>query len=219
MKKIVIILSVLLITSSCGERTTKKQEVSNTENVPSLENNQVKADLSPHLSFKGVPIDGKLSEYVSKMKQNGFTFEGTEDGIVILRGDFAGCKGCTVGVATLKQKDLVSKITVIFPEQKTWSSLSGNYFSLKEMLTEKYGEPSESIEKIDTPSYSTPKDDGERMYAVQFDKCKYHTTYETEKGRIELSIEHNGVLSCFVMLSYRDKINGDIIKAKAKDDL
>jgi len=219
MKKIVMILSVLLITSSCGGQTTKKQEISSTEKEPSVENNQVNADLSPHLSFKGVPIDGKLSEYVSKMKQSGFTLEGTEDGIAVLRGDFAGYKGCTVGVVTLKQKDLVSRITVIFPERDTWSSLSGNYFSLKEMLTEKYGKPSESIEKFDTPSYATPRDDGDRMHAVKMDNCKYKTTYETEKGRIELSIDHESVMSCYVRLSYYDKINSDIIKAKAIDDL
>jgi len=172
---------------------------------------------SDHLTFKGVPIDGTLSEYVSKMKQNGFTLVGTENGIAMLRGDFAGFKDCIVGVATLKQKDLVSKITVIFPERDTWSSLSGNYFSLKEMLTEKYGEPSKSVEEFQT--YSEPRDDGDRMHAVKMDNCKYHTTYETEKGRIELSIDHESVMSCFVRLSYYDKINSDIIKAKAIDDL
>jgi len=172
---------------------------------------------SDHLTFKGVPIDGTLNEYVSKMKQNGFTLVGTEDGIAMLRGDFAAYKDCIVGVATLKQKDLVSKITVIFPERDTWSSLSGNYFDLKEMLTQKYGEPSKSVEKFDT--YSEPRDDGDRMYSVKMDNCKYYRTYETDKGSIQLSIEHNSVLSCYVLLSYYDKNNSDIIKAKALDDL
>jgi len=172
---------------------------------------------SDHLTFKGVPIDGTLNEYVSKMKQNGFTLVGTGDGIAMLRGDFAAYKDCIVGVATLKQKDLVSKITVIFPERDTWSSLSGNYFDLKEMLTQKYGEPSKSVEKFDT--YSEPRDDGDRMYSVEMDNCKYYRTYETDKGSIQLSIEHNSVLSCYVLLSYYDKNNSDIIKAKALDDL
>ena len=218
MKKIVIILSLLvLFTSSCGGQVTKKQEVGNTENLPLLKNNQVNADESPHLAFKGVPIDGTLAEYVSKMKQNGFTQIGIEDGVAMLKGDFAAYKNCIVGVATLKQKDLVSRITVIFPKCDTWSSLSSNYFSLKEMLTEKYGKPSECVEKFQT--YSEPRDDGSKMYEVEFDRCKYYTTYETKKGRIHLSIEHDGVMSCFVMLSYYDKINSDIIKSKAIDDL
>jgi len=217
MKKTVIILSILLIASSCGGQTTNKQEVGETKNVPPLEKQQTNADSSPHLVFKGVPIDGKLNEYIAKMKQNGFSQIGTEDGVSILQGDFAGYKNCIVGVATLKQKDLVSKITVIFPEQNTWSSLSGNYFSLKEMLTQKYGNPSDVVEKFE--SYSQPRDDNDRMHQVGMDRCKYYTIYETEKGSIELSIEHESFLRSFVMLSYFDKINSDIIKAKAIDDL
>jgi hypothetical protein len=44
---------------------------------------------SSHLTFKGVPIDGTLNEYVTKMKQNGFTLTSTEDGVAMLKGDFA----------------------------------------------------------------------------------------------------------------------------------
>ncbi len=82
------------------------------------------------------------------MEENGFTHISTEDGIALLKGDFASYKNCTVGVARLKQKDLVSKITVMFPVSDTWSYLWSNYSSLKEMLTEKYGEPSKCVEKF-----------------------------------------------------------------------
>lgn len=178
---------------------------------------QSNSDSLGHLTFKGVPIDGTLDGYVSKMKKSGFTHVGTEDGVAMLRGDFAGYKNCIVGVSTLKQKDLVSKVAVIFPAMETWSSLSSDYYLLKELLTEKYGEPAESVEEFDTRSQ--PRNDNHRMHEVEFDNCKYHTTYETEKGSIELSIGHDGVLSCFVTLVYRDKINGNILRAKALGDL
>lgn len=172
---------------------------------------------SPHLTFKGVPIDGTLNEYVQMMKQKGFTYLGTEDGMAFLKGDFASYKGCMVGVATLKQKDLVSKITVIFPNCETWAGLSNNYFSLKDMLTEKYGKPAEVTEKFQ--GYSEPRDDNSRMHEVKMDRCKYVTIFETPKGDIQLYIGHNSMMSCYVMLSYFDKINGDVIRAKAMDDL
>ena len=172
---------------------------------------------SPHLAFKGVPIDGTLNEYVQKMKQKGFDYLGTENGIAILTGDFAAYKGCTVGVTTLKQKDLVSKITVIFPNCETWDGLASNYFSLKDMLTEKYGRPADVTEKFQ--GYSEPRDDNSKMYEVKMDRCKYVTTFETPKGDIQLYIGHNRMTSCYVMLSYFDKINGDVIRAKAMDDL
>lgn len=172
---------------------------------------------SQHLSFKGVPIDGTLDEYVQTMKQKGFDYIGTEEGIAILTGDFTAYKGCTLYVATLKQKDLVSKITVISPNCETWTTLANNYFSLKEMLTEKYGKPADVTEKF--RSYSEPRDDNDRMYNVKMDRCKYVTTFETPKGDIQLSIGHNSVMSCYVLLSYFDKINGDVIRAKAMEDL
>ncbi len=170
-----------------------------------------------HLTFKNVPIDGTLAEYVSKMKQNGFVHIQTEDGIAILNGDFAGYKGCAVGVSTLKQEDLVNKIVVIFPDKKTWSTLYGNYFDLKQMLTEKYGTPSEVVEKFD--SYSEPRDDEDRMYRVKRDNCKYYSIWEIDKGEIQLSITHSGVINCNVTLAYLDKTNSAKIKAKAIDDL
>ncbi|WP_316808077.1 hypothetical protein [Pedobacter agri] len=173
---------------------------------------------SQHLTFKGVPITGTLIDYTLKMKENGFTHLATKDGTAILKGDFAGYKSCTVGVSTLKQKDLVHQIAVVFPDRETWSTLYSNYSSLKELLTEKYGKPTIVVEKFGD-SNSDDKDDNAKMYEVKFDRCKYYTTWETEKGDIEVSIEHNSVINCFVKLAYFDKINGAIIRAKAKDDL
>ena len=178
---------------------------------------QVSTNESEHMTFKGVPIDGTLNAYVTKMEKSGFEHIETEDGVAILTGDFAGYKDCFIGVVTLEPKNLVSKITVIFPELDTWSELAANYYYLQELLTEKYGEPSDVLEKFDT--YSEPDEDRGRMHEVQMDNCKYYTTYETEKGSIQLSIDHESVFSCFVRLSYFDKINGKLLREKAKGDL
>ena len=175
------------------------------------------AQSSEHLTFKGIPVDGTLNEFVLKMKKSGFTLVNSKDGVAMLEGDFAAYKGCIIVVSTLKQKDLVSKIVVVFPECDTWSSLSSNYYIIKELLTEKYGEPTEIVEKFDT--YSEPESDNDKMYEVGMNNCKYHTTYETKKGSIQLSIRNDGFLRSFVMLSYHDKINSEIIRQKAKDDL
>jgi len=140
-----------------------------------------------HLSFKGVPIDGPLTEYVSKMKQSDFTHLGTEGGADGLKGDFAGYKDCVVAVSTLKQTDLVHKIAVVFPDRETWAILYGDYSNLKEMLTEKYGKPSDIVEKFDGRQYSQSADDARKMSEVKFDKCKYYSIWQTERGDIELS--------------------------------
>ena len=178
---------------------------------------QTNADSSKHLTFKSVPLDGTLDQYVSKMKQNGFKHLSTEDGVAMLQGDFAGYKNCHLGVSTLKQKDLVYKIGLLFPEKDTWSTLLGNYLELKQMLTEKYGKPSDVMEKFDRQS--EPRDDNSKMYEVKLNRCKYYSIWQTDKGEIHLSIDHNSATSCFVKLDYFDKINSATIKKQALDDL
>ena len=175
------------------------------------------AQESDHLSFNGVPIDGTLREYVSEMRKAGFRRMGKKDGVLILKGDFAGYKNCFLNVSTLDQKDLVNRISVIFPEWDTWSAISANYFNLKKLLTEKYGEPSEIVEKFDT--YSEPEVDNSKMYALRRNNCNYYTTYELENGTIQLSIQNDGFMKGFVVLTYLDKINSEIIRQDALDDL
>ena len=104
--------------------------------------------VSEHLTFKGVPIDGTLNEYVKKMENAGFSYLGQEDGTAMLQGDFAGYKNCIIGVSTLKAVNVVSTIGVIFPFCEDWSSLERNYEGLKSMLTKKYGEPAEVKEEF-----------------------------------------------------------------------
>ena len=178
---------------------------------------QTAADSSKHLTFKGVPLDGTLDQYVAKMIQKGFVHLSTEDGTAKLQGDFAGYKDCNVSVSTLKQNDLVHKIDVAFPKKSTWSTLSGNYFELKQLLTEKYGNPTLVVEKFEGNSPS--QDERIKMLNVQTDRCKYYSIWETAKGKIQLSIDHSGLIGCFVTLSYLDKINTATVKKQAIDDL
>lgn len=169
-----------------------------------------------HLTFKGVPIDGTLNEFVGKLKQKGFTQLGKEQGIAILEGDFAAFKGCTVAVYE-HESGLVNRVGVMFPERDTWSLLYGDYSKLKEMLIQKYGKPSEETEEFQ--GYSTPRDDNSRMHEVQMDRCKYICDFTTDNGVIELRIAHNSVISCFVVLVYVDAENESKVQSSAIDDL
>lgn len=174
-------------------------------------------NVSEHMTFKGIPIDGTLNSFVTKLKQKGFTYISTDDGVAMFRGDFAAYKNCTVGVVSSKEKDLVVKVAVIFPSHETWAALESNYLSLKQMLTAKYGEPSDCIETFQ--SYSQPEDDNMKIYELQMDRCKYQTLFETEKGNIELLLSHQSFSQCYVILSYYDAINQKTVMSDAMDDL
>lgn len=91
---------------------------------------------SVHLKFKGVPIDGTLKEFISRMERKGFEHRSSYDSKERLVGDFAGIKQCTVYVETLDNSDLVSRIIVEFPKQERWEELFDNYKNLKSMLME-----------------------------------------------------------------------------------
>lgn len=173
---------------------------------------------SEHLTFKGIPIDGTLTSFVQKMKQKGFTHITTSDGTAIMGGTFAGYKDCTLGIISTKGGNLVYVVNVIFPSCDTWSSLEIDYLSLKDMLTEKYGTPSDCVEEF--RSYSPPEDDSMKMIYLKNDKCKYRTFFQTEKGDIMLRLTYldSSMKSC-VTMSYRDSMNEKVKDSDAMDDL
>lgn len=170
-----------------------------------------------HLTFKGVPIDGTLDTYVDNMQKAGFSFIGKQEGIALLTGDFAGHRNCTVAVITLESMDIVNKITVLFDTYQDWANMHDNYSILKDLLSTKYGKHQNCVEKFE--GYIQPRDDNSRMHELSMDRCKYITTWETDKGFIELQITKGQYSGGMVSLSYWDKINTMSIKEKALEDL
>lgn len=169
-----------------------------------------------HLTFKGVPIDGTLNEFVGKLKQKGFTQIGKDKGVAIMEGEFAAFKGCTVAVYE-HESGLVNRVGVMFPERDTWSMLYNDYSKLKEMLTQKYGKPSDETEEFQ--GYSTPRDDHSKLHEVGMDRCRYITDFTTENGVVELRISHDSFSSYFVVLVYVDAENETKVRSSAIDDL
>lgn len=172
---------------------------------------------SEHLTFKGVPIDGTLNEYVTKMEKAGFSYLGQDDGTAMLQGDFAGYKNCIIGVSTLKAVNVVSTIGVIFPFCEDWSSLERNYDGLKSMLTKKYGEPAEVTEEFQ--GIVQPRSNNDKIFELSMDRCTWFSTFETPKGTIQLSMQKGEYKKHFVLLKYYDKINTDKVTSSAMDDL
>lgn len=221
MKKIIISLLTLTFLTGCinfnpkgNEEKEIREESVGAKDDPADDRAMQN---SSHLKFKNVPIDGTLDKFVARMVKNGFkTREKTTDQAV-LYGDFAGFKDCMIYVETLKRKDLVSIISVCFPDRDQWDYLYGDYKHLKELLTTKYGKASSCVEEFQ--GFYTPTDDNVRMRLVHLDECKYETRFVTDKGEIVLWIEHDGVIHAFVMLAYKDKINSNEIKNHAIDDL
>lgn len=43
-----------------------------------------------HLSFKGIPIEGSMTEFCQKLRAKGFISIGQENNITLFSGDFTG---------------------------------------------------------------------------------------------------------------------------------
>lgn len=171
-----------------------------------------------HLTFKGVPIDGTLKEYIAAMKKAGFNYKGTtDDGSAILVGDFAGYKNCSIIVSTLNNCDVVNRITVVFSDRNTWASLIDDFEKLKSMLTQKYGKPKQKIEQF--TSY-TGDSSGLKMIALRNEELEWFTKYSTELGDVVLSLkEGTEYKTGAVKLTYYDKINSSKVQNAAMGDL
>ena len=77
---------------------------------------------SEHMKFKGVPMEGTLQSFTNKLAAKGYTPIGTQDGVSILKGEFAGYKDCTIGAVSDKS-GMVCKVAVMFPAMEKWGDL------------------------------------------------------------------------------------------------
>ena len=168
-----------------------------------------------HMKFKGIPMEGTLQTFTAKLKAKGYTPKGLRDGVSMLTGDFAGYKSCIIG-AVADNSGMVCKVSVIFPDMDKWKDLEQCYSNYKSMLTEKYGDPI-ACEESFNDYYGD--DDASKMYDVKFDKYKYYSVFQSELGEVQLEISHDGVISCYVVLSYFDNANQDKLRQQIMDDL
>ena len=159
-----------------------------------------------HLKFKGVPINGSLSSFVSAMKAKGLTISPLDSKYdsTIMDGDFAGMSDCQFIIIATKN-NVPAKVIVVGPAVKSWYSLKGDYKKLKESLTAKYPNAVvKSYEFFMDPYYDG---DGYELSAISLEKCIYCTYYTMPEGSITLELSGTSSSNCFIRLVYEDEIN------------
>lgn len=165
-----------------------------------------------HQAFKGLPIDGKKSEFASALKSKGFTEKEASSYV----GKFAGYDGCTVRLYSIPESDIMYKVDVEI-HVETPFELEENFERLKEMLTEKYGKPIEEDTPVDKMDYDA---NSQNMLEKVLASLKIATTckavFDTKNGIVELS--GIGIMST-IYISYIDKQNVNNYKKSVIDDL
>ena len=158
-----------------------------------------------HLSFKGIPIEGSMTEFCQKLKSKGFTSIGRENNITLFSGDFTG-RQATVGVTATDDGKNVFAVVVLFDPSGEWNTLVNTYDYYKDLYTRKYGNNPAHLDSNTA-----------LMAEVHQGTVVYGSAWEVTGGDIQLSIEKSsGVYEGMVMIRYRDSQN---IEAKIQNDL
>ena len=161
-----------------------------------------------HMEFRGIPIDGDVTSFVSKMKDLGYKLDEVDGDVTIMSGKFTG-KDAHLYIVSSPKTKIACKVMIFFEKQTSWSSLKSMYDDYKELLEQKYNIKPSSYEYFRKPYKAG---DGYEMQALRLDKCVYNSFYETPQGYIALSIESNQTIS----IGYEDAINIEI-RSKEKE--
>ena len=70
---------------------------------------------SEHLTFKGIPIEGSMTEFCQKLKAKGFTSIGSENNLALFMGDFTG-RNATIGVTATDDGKSVFAVAVLLTQ-------------------------------------------------------------------------------------------------------
>lgn len=165
-----------------------------------------------HLSFKGIPIEGSMTEFCQKLKAKGFKPIGSDSNPSLFTGNFTG-REVVVGVAATNNGKDVFAVIVTLGISEEWNTLVNTYNYHKDLYTRKYGKPAISEEKNPARSNSNTA----LMAEVHQGRVVYSSVWEVPGGDIKLSIEKtSGIYEGGVVIRYRNSQN---VEAKIQKDI
>ena len=171
-----------------------------------------------HLKFMGIPINGTLESFTQKLVAKKIKSIQAAEGVGLFNGAFAGKMNCNIFVATVPNRNIVSKVVVCLPPRETWAWLESDYNQFKQMLTSKYGEPLQHSETFKAGTFTSS--DYLKISALKEGKCEYYSTWGLNEGFIGLEIFNvDGSSDCCVRLTYIDLINGKLAEDSKQNDL
>lgn len=161
-----------------------------------------------HLKFMNIPIDGKLSLFVKKLKEQGYTQIEKDDNSYFLKGKFAGEDVFLRAVGSVKTETIWKVIVTINIDD--WSALQDKYFSFKSLYKKKYGKPEGEIEFFKNPNLIGSDS---KLQAIMNEDAIFASFFEVLHGSIMIRIEAieskglHGYMFGYLSITYEDAIN------------
>lgn len=157
-----------------------------------------------HIKFKGVPINGTISEVRAKIINAGFEPDGEP-----LVGRFAGME-VKAYVGGNDEMDIAYSVIVVSEQETSWTSLKNRYLNVRDLYIRKYGDPINESQCFLDPYY---EGDGDELEATEKTKCLYASKFSVPGGVVSINIINRSVF-----LVFEDTINKDIALENDSDD-
>lgn len=162
-----------------------------------------------HLKFKGVEINGSIDQFTSQLSKRGCKVGENFVGVDMIKTDFAGV-AMLVHPLTTSQTKIVYAVVA-----STWyiddqASYMAQYKSLKQLMTEKYGEGVDIT--LDDGYYANSIGNFERGNASN------SISFTSPEGLIILYL-HKDSYRANVVVEYIDNTNNSLRKKEANDDI
>lgn len=149
--------------------------------------------------FKGVEITGTVEQFGSKLSAQGFQFLSKDNNTAIYQGRFAGQDECYVYLVPVENSKDIASVSVMMGlkisdygtvySYETWEQLMRDYENMKDLLTEKYGDPSEQNEGF--LNGASTSSSYLKLHSVQEGQCDYYATWgnaDVDKMMVKLAI-------------------------------
>jgi hypothetical protein len=169
---------------------------------------------SPHLTFKGIPIDGNYKVFAQKLVQKGLKQQESSDTYIVLKGYFAGQSDVQIVVYSNPETNIVTSVAALIEVEGKWGQIENKYYNTVDLYKEKYGEPSMHFEEFTTDVYS----DYNKCCALDEGYCNYQSSWEVLGGTISiLPISYQR--EYYILCVYRDSQNHEAEHQSIIDDI
>lgn len=157
-----------------------------------------------HFTFKGIAIDGPVSEFGQQLVADGFVKMNANT----YRGKFLR-QNCVVSLVADEDYQ-VWRVAALLPQTETWSTLETSFNGYIDLYTEKYGKPKSISRSFST---YTGNDSWVKMNALTNGECNYIGLWSLPYGSIEVKMVkgseyHTGA----IRIVYTDNANKDAVR-------
>lgn len=173
------------------------------------------AQESEHMKFMGVPITGNINDFAAKFKSKGFSVKLDENGFTTLHGKFTN-RETVIVLTPIDGTNNINLVCAFFEPNTSWTSLESHQNYLVRQFTKKYGEPTSTVRKIDSPY----KDSGNFIFlGFHNEEVEYSDTWIMDNGAIHISICSRSHDSANIMILYQDNANAQILEDNIIDEI